>query len=189
MKDIPIIFSAPMIRALLDGRKTMTRRLAWRLRDVNDNHTRTPTSWQQVKPSDRLWVRESWYAAHQSDRCPPRGIPPGSSIVYGADKPPYADIGIVGKLRPGIFLPRWASRLTLIVTATKIERLQDISEDDARSEGVERGQFSEYETAFCAIWMKLHGENSWLENPEVVALTFTVHKHNIDAIEENSQCA
>lgn len=195
MTDIPIIFSAPMIRALLDGRKTMTRRLAWRLRDVSDNHTRTPTSWQKVKPGYQLWVREAaayinneefgepsyWqYRADTDGRCFAGGWP--EEERGNPERPRW---------KPAIHIPRCASRLTLIVTATKIERLQDISEDDAESEGVYTGKDGDLgpldisaRVLFCDLWKKLHGDSAWAENPEVVALTFTVHKHNIDAMKE-----
>jgi hypothetical protein len=92
-------------------------------------------------------------------------------------------------------MPRWASRLTLIVNATKIERLQDISETDAMAEGVERapagtqqsnvGQVTAYtfRTGFVRLWGELHGMDSWLSNPEVVCLSFRAIKANIDAAE------
>src|SRR5437016_2152973 len=98
-------------------------------------------------------------------------------------------------------MPRWASRLTLIVTATKIERLQDISMDDAAAEGLwycEKGDaagfwFSDKSMeggvigdgaveCFQFLWESLHGEDSWDAKPEVVALTFEVHKTNIDSL-------
>jgi len=136
MTDHPIIFSAPMIQALLDGRKSMTRRLAWMFSTKGVDHWR-PSRWQKVKPGDRLWVRETW--AHDGpdlatvkETC--FDIMPGSAI-YG----PYYRATEVApdtlNWRSPIFLPRWASRLTLIVTATKIERLHDISEEDAILEG------------------------------------------------------
>ena len=93
--------------------------------------------------------------------------------------------------RPSIHMPRWASRLTLIVTATKIERLQKIANADAIAEGCgvsldhptpERTREPFPVEAFKTLWMKLHGADAWDDNPEVVALTFTVHKANIDAV-------
>lgn len=114
--------------------------------------------------------------------------------------------GRASRLRPAIHMPRWASRLTLIVTATKVERLQEISFEDACAEGMpdfvtflaavgETVEARERENAadcarrlqwpqrwFADVWRDLHGAGSWDSNPEVVALTFTVHKRNIDAL-------
>ncbi len=195
MTDRPIIFSAPMVRALLDGRKTMTRRLAWRrtaLLIEPDVETWAPTPWQKVQPGDRLWVRENWYAARGFDDVKPRDMGRDWKICPAVDWN-YADWGIKGKLRPAIHMPRWASRLTLVVTAAKIERLQDISAANAEAEGVFRHVAahsldkvfrSQRQTIaieyFSALWAKLHGVESWQANPEVVALTFTVHQSNID---------
>ena len=71
-------------------------------------------------------------------------------------------------------MPRMDSRLTLIVTATKIERVQEISNEDAEAEGVKCGEH------FKILWCDLYGYDSWDANPEVVALTFIIHKTNID---------
>jgi hypothetical protein len=155
MTDRPIIFSAPMVRALLDGRKTMTRRLLWSKREI----IRRPTSgtinsrwdgkspWARVQPGDRLWVREAvWlqtYSTDQKCRVVYRATENRSyteTVEYpivpsGAQRP-------VGK-KPAIHMPRWASRLTLVATAVKTEPLLDISEVDARAEGFEDGQLND----------------------------------------------
>lgn len=228
MTDIPIIFSAAMVRALLDGQKTMTRRLAWRIKmnpggviydaagsqmDVIEAHEeKTPSPWQRVKPGDRLWVRENlcamanWGLWHDATPAPKQGQflddlnERGSAILERYAPSEATDSALV----PSIFLPRWASRLTLVVTATKIERVQDISADDAWNEGVERRSRSVrqfwlygataqerteiYKRAcpweFEQLWKSLHGPDAWDANPEVVALTFTVHQSNIDALEK-----
>lgn len=166
MTDIPIIFSAPMVRALLEGRKTMTRRLAWgdmverivseeelqRLErkgwqaiDGADELTTLakPSRWQRVTPGDRLWVRESLDL---------RGDRPDLPIwraSYRADGAPLdlsvpANLAFAegksgqrrGRFINSIHMPRSFSRLTLIVESVKIEHLQDISDDDAIAEGV-----------------------------------------------------
>lgn len=215
MSDHPIIFSAPMVRALLDGRKTMTRRLAWRERrrlietetQRYNEVTRVPSPWQKVKPGDRLWVKENHYLTDDGDY---------EQAVYAADHGAAAKhlsaIDALGssdvaarhrKLRPSIHMPRWASRLTLIVTAAKIERLQNISAEDSQAEGIWRedlpvapifhsgavdreGEITALsaKTCFQRLWLSLHGLESWDANPEVVALTFTVHTVNIDALEK-----
>lgn len=207
MSTTPIIFSAPMVLALLEGRKTMTRRLAWQpykklpkmlhpLARLIGGITHKPSPWQSVKPGDLLWVRENVaivgggdpgtaiYAANWREDAVARGL---DNIP---DDPP--------KWIPSIHMPRWASRLTLEVTATKIEKLQAISEADAQAEGAmfhNGGQtghsgwrhdykdvFVNARYSFAALWMSLHGDASWHASPEVVALTFKVHKCNVDQV-------
>lgn len=210
---MPIIFSGPMIRALLDGRKTMTRRLLYSKRKARNGFIPSsatflrdhpppcpplgpsgfPTDnapdefytlslWQRVKPGDRLWVRER--AAH-------RPYKDGEQIIYHCELPLALNRdGQPLRWHPSIHMPRAWSRLTLVVTATKIEPLQNITEADAKAEGVERaiagidahGNLCTYRTGFVYLWGQLHGTESWLENPKVVALTFEVHKMNIDAM-------
>lgn len=217
MTDRPIIFSASMVRALIDGRKTMTRRLACGWRKVRDPVERgnwltafRPTSWQCVKAGDRLWVRERWtHDAPDLKAC--RAAFEDASAGSG-DVLPYGPYYFVGETAPEtlkwispIHMPRWASRLTLVVTATKIERVQRVSEGGALAEGVEHDEkyptlFKLYHplpgnapglmvsgfarNSFMSLWMRLHGSDSWDTNPEVVALTFVVHKLNIDELTE-----
>ncbi len=221
-RDIPIILSAPMILALLSGRKTMTRRLAWKgpfsIYDDEDGHeaqkarkkgckvsgpddlgTRIawpPSPWQKIKIDDRLWVRENF--ARNANQLSDTHM--DTSLVYAADNNGRAlDNGDEKPWTPCIHMPRVASRLTLVVTGTKIERLTAISEIDAIAEGIRelnrRAFISDgplYGTdegeghdtavgAFNHLWRSLHGDNSWAENPEVVALTFRVINANIDS--------
>lgn len=200
--DKPIIFSAPMVNALLAGRKTMTRRLA--NKPVRSAGSCRPSKWQTVRPGDRLYVREvhaypndqvTIYRANWQEDAKTRGL----------DNIPATDAGI--KWRPSIHLPRADSRLTLVVTAAKIEPLLDISEDDAIAEGFEGGPLNDgfgprdigggwtieglggYASAagmFQILWTKLHPEWDGFSSPEVVALTFTVHKANIDRMKESA---
>lgn len=209
-RDIPIIFSGPMVRALLEGRKTQTRRLAWRFKDYGrvapdypgdpdyGRYGKEPSPWQKVKPGDRLYVRETWRTERAFNGIVPRDLPwvelPGMPIWYEADggPPELSDWGnpFSSKRRVAIHLPRWASRLTLEVTAVKIERLKEISHEDAVAEGCARIEpCPEYphgnawgRAGFAALWDSLHGEGSFdtEPSPEVVALTFKVHKTNID---------
>lgn len=196
----PIIFSAPMILSLVGGRKTQTRRLA------------SSSLLAKCQPGDRLWVREAWKYQHDPDiwMC----------IEYLADgariKPIISDDNQGGRFeamcdaienggknpgRPSIHMPRWASRMTLMVTEVRFQRIQDISEADARAEGCDcLGRDAEGEwwhvpfvdgsgghsgaDSFRALWSHINGPGAWHDNPEIVALTFTVHHHNIDSPED-----
>lgn len=165
MRERPILFSGPLVRAILAGRKTQTRRIVKPRTDRDrallaqaterDEHHRAGGAGDGSTlqgallalaercpygaPGDRLWVRETW-GAKEAD---PPGVPggrrpqPGDRIVYRAD-PGDAWQWRDGSLpwRPSIHMPRWASRISLEVTAVRVERLQAISEDDARAEGV-----------------------------------------------------
>src|SRR5690606_14173331 len=123
----PIIFSAPMVRAILEGRKTQTRRPAWQAPRVfiqTDGEPPepilVPTVWQKTEPGDLLWVRETWAESAHG--------PVYKADVLGADTDGWG-------WRPSIHMPRWASRITLEVTDVRLQRLQEISEEDARAEG------------------------------------------------------
>jgi len=161
MKERPIIFSGPMVRALLDGSKTQTRRVvkpigahhifqfrgeeaahgadeptgewAWcRAERVVSEHIRCPYG----KPGDRLWVRETFAHMYRGNAAPEARC--DDDVAYKADgftPDEYA----YGSWKPPIHMPRWASRITLEVTGVHVERLQDISEADALAEGIEVG--------------------------------------------------
>jgi hypothetical protein len=187
MTEKPILFSAPMIRAILDGRKTQTRRVlkhGWATENRIVSLPDGPNKGLRVvpyAPGDVLWVRETW--------CPdPNGAEDDGtiSVFYAADHahvfnltpgkewkvPKNAFWGSV----PSIHMPRWASRITLKVTAVKVERLQDISEDDARAEGVQSTEFwrDEHPPSICfsVLWNSIHGPDAWHANPWVAAITF-----------------
>lgn len=238
MKERPILFSAPMVRAILEGRKTMTRRVVKGGRFlyssspdgeiacengvacfyIDDDHYRyikCPCG----QPGDRLWVREAWRvgAWDESDGC--------IAIDYMADgfyrkyvdvpDPVYFDKlwiqsandaeKALGKrdryewghgespcrIRPSIFMPRWASRITLEIMSVRVERLQDISEDDAEEEGVEIAGFDQLfgcpyhknylggEPFYCgltesfkSLWESINGPGSWEANPWVWVIEF-----------------
>lgn len=206
MSDKPILFSAPMIRALLDGRKTQTRRIIKPRKHASifepgkwtDSYVLNPgnADWRnrelRYEVGDVLWVKETW--ARVSDdgdhwidyRATPRF--PGESERRAAawDNDPDSPDAI--RWRPSIFMPREASRLTLIVEAVKVERLQDISEEDARAEGVfvPEAQYAQQGPrapvlAYAALWDSINGACAWEANPWCVALTFRVKQRNIDA--------
>ena len=198
--DRPIIFSTPMVRALLEGRKTQTRLVLkpqpefrggagdwddaeeWGWEDEDGG----PISVLDIRlpyiTGDRLWVREAIDKTSE----------PGD-VFYRADyEAAHGDSGKGLGWRPSIHMPRWASRLTLTVTDVRVQRLHDISEADAVAEGIEPkwhaytgyGKqadvlMSPYDS-FASLWISIHNTNAWDANPWVVALTFTVEKRNID---------
>lgn len=216
MTDRPILFSAPMVRALLAGTKTQTRRVldlpcdeppaivsggAVTAYDENEMPYRWPRT---AAVGDRLYVREAWHAARSLDSTPPRDIPRDADIEHAATARGYAEIGLKGKVRPGMHMPRWASRLTLIVTEVRVQRLQDISREDAIAEGliqmpsatslaVEMGcdwgfegdsRYGSPVSAYAALWDSLNAQRGygWSANPWIVAYSFTVQRGNIDQI-------
>lgn len=160
MRERPILFSAPMVRAILDGSKTQTRRIckpqpfdrSYSKRDhriayasgraadgdeIDGFYAYSASSggqWQvkcpHGQPGDRLWVRETWSTHACFDHVPPAQLTT-LSLHYWAD----GEIQ-TGKKRPSIHMPRWASRITLEVTGVRVEQLQTISHDDALAEGV-----------------------------------------------------
>lgn len=161
-RERPIIFSGPMVRAILEGRKSQTRRVLkpqpdqdasthWRESwGVWRNTTTHPgVRWRcpYGQPGDRLWVRETWLEFDRDHRHEPGprdrlldiGRPVRNGVAYRADTDSEGDAirkEYGYKWRPSIHMPRWASRLTLEVTGVRVERVQEISETDARSEGV-----------------------------------------------------
>lgn len=153
MKERPIIFSAPMIRAMLEGRKTTTRRtvkpakcrdsgcelapceIAGEVNGYNPDYRYSPYG----KPGDRLWVRETFITGYELDDDELRVG--DERVWYRADGEIDSwldEDGYMGdpKWRSSIYMPRTLSRITLEVTAVRIERLQDISEEDALAEGI-----------------------------------------------------
>ncbi|MFK1057241.1 hypothetical protein ACIU0Q_10560 [Pseudomonas aeruginosa] len=201
MKERPILFTGPMVRAILEGRKTVTRRAVKdtgfyaidatihgnevALREREALSTRCPFG----QPDDRLWVREAWAADAQVDAIAPRDLSQGEPIWYPADfsvRQTGCSMISKGRGRPSIHMPRWASRILLEITAVRIERLQDISEEQALAEGV-RGEPCDHARQACAdigcwgdtakgafgfLWESLNGEGSWAANPWVWVVEF-----------------
>lgn len=150
MTDRPIIFSAPMVRALLDGRKTQTRRIykvpagsyveqgrVWAMTDgCAHGDAALPYA-----PGDRLYVREAHALVPSTAYRMSPGVPYAVNDEDGSQACVYREgweRSKPGQWRPSIHMPRWASRLTLTVTEIRVQRLQDISEADAVAEGIER---------------------------------------------------
>ena len=125
----PMLFSDPMVRAILDGRKVQTRRLA------NGPGFPTSSPWQV---GDVLWVRECWRLQAVGGSCDYISIwYRADGAVRQFDVPSGLSAGITWKWHPSIHMPRWACRLFLNVTRVRCERLQDITEADAIAEGFE----------------------------------------------------
>lgn len=189
MKERPILFSAPMVRAILADIKTQTRRtIKGDLDDEERLHVgmyhptvidrqgdeqpgpevfgawTTNGEWAMKcpygQPGDRLWVRETFQQFSED-----------GEIIYKADKAGFDAMNELkraefyeARWRPSIFMPRWASRITLEVTGVKVERLGEISEQDARSEGVKSvAEFKE-------LWSSING--NWEPTLWIWALQF-----------------
>jgi len=186
MTERPILFSGPMVRAILAGQKTVTRRVAKMTatgtvkepRGHRRWHPKDPDVWVACPygvPGDTLWVRETWGSTwqageHRAD----------AGIVYRATDPDW-DTMTGWRWRPSIHMPRWASRLTLRVTSVRVERLQDITESDARLEGITDGGCAnprpDARDGFAGLWHDLNGydgPNSWHANPYVWRIGFEV---------------
>lgn len=252
MTERPILFSAEMVRAILRGDKTQTRRkapirelkilqhpgdmLTWSvsflkaIKGTLTSHSGGKFSDLQArsiiasqfnpygKPGDLLWVRETWcltrdtldyetggeassydwdkdlYGDPRSYLNGGPGVGDCAALHYpadGEDNTPsemWPCIGLRGEIlrkkeirwRPSIHMPRWASRITLEVKSVRVERLQDISEDDAGAEGCEQVGWidetdvgmSSYREGFARLWNRINGSGAWEANPWVWVLSF-----------------
>jgi len=211
MTDRPITFTAPEVRAVLDGRKTQFRKVLNSIvppppahdnvvhdprhpapyldaycskKKTDENPRGMSTDWcwwtrddrcgqcftVPYAPGGRLWVRETW----TQDGCV------DGMAAYGVDGHDFPSWVESGKWRSPVTMPRWASRISLLVTDVRVERLQDISEADAIAEGNTPGPSGDTfggcrHTAIAAFsdhWISRHGPASWDANPWVVAITF-----------------
>ena len=200
MKERPILFSAAMVRALLDGSKTQTRRVVkpqpeahlHMVRSLGDGvfqfaqdphqlaDTVSSFHYPYGQPGDQLWVRENFSGPHYQSKSPPRDWLDTDPIWYWADGNP--DGGDWTKPKPNIHMPRWASRITLEITGVRVERLHDISEEDAQAEGslfelgalesTILGARAKYRSGYCRLWESINGPGSWNENPWVWVIEF-----------------
>ena len=172
MKERPILFSAPMVRAILDGSKTQTRRVAKEFNgmpNLDGILRRYPhqNGCPHGTPGDRLWVRETW--AHERDGT---GCPDDTGILYRATDPGWDDEETGLRWRPSIHMPRWASRILLEITDVRAQRLQEIGDEDARAEGY-TPQSPDFPVGwFQGLWDTIHGSGAWHANPWVWAITF-----------------
>ena len=174
-KERPILFSGPMVRAILEGRKTQTRRVVKLPKDASPyaelhhidllgNAVFTDGSVVRAfaQAGTRLWVRETWSGT-------------GMDVVYKSDD--LSSWRQLSPWRPSIHMPRWASRITLEVTGVRVERLQDISEEDAKAEGSKIMNHDDigwhsYQRGFQTLWESINGPGSWDADPWVWVVEF-----------------
>lgn len=217
----PILFSTPMVRAILAGKKSQTRRVVSARNSLFDGGPVDKKRWGElqfakawvdpgpspagnpgpylkvpreadgdryvhriyprIQPGDRLWVKETWCrlmrAGHFVD-----GVAFYAADGEGFPKLKSTDGTEASPWRPSIFMPRWASRINLEVTAIRVERLQDMTREDAYAEGL-----SNPGESFPALWDAINGKRpgcSWADNPWVYALTFCRLAGPVEAINQ-----
>ncbi len=219
MKERPILFSAPMVQAILEGRKTQTRRMCkpgfsldMMPSELQEHYD--VLGWVDIggfiippcphgQVGDQLWVREKFKVSafsmgYQNENNPDDFECPTATVNYAFGASEYreliqdAEMGIddVSQAKrafsksgwsPSIHMPRWASRIQLEITGIRVERLQDISEEDADKEGVEMSPLSHSERtdfngcqikAFEKLWTSINGAVSWKSNPWVWVVEF-----------------
>jgi hypothetical protein len=208
----PILFQPDMVRAILEGRKTQTRRV---LKEQQHIFHVVRTSRRPLgKPSqvayewhsttghyvgdvclpyargDLLYVREAWRTWSLIDLTPPKFMQSSEIVLYEADgtvnkhNPRF----VPGRFRQAMHMPRWASRLTLEVTDVRVQRVQQISGQDAVAEGVmsRLPDNGIAQAEFKDLWDRINGPRGlgWDANPWVVALNFNVHRRNVDNMEK-----
>lgn len=200
MRERPILFNGAMVRAILAGQKTQTRRVA---KGVAAVHARTGEALADIdsagprvqcpfgQPGDRLWVRETWMPGYYHEADHEDG--PKVSVIYRADNAEltvtapsvefaerwerdFSDDGDdAPPARPSIHMPRWACRLVLEITAVRVERLQAISTQDCLAEGITTrfkvaDAADELRIRFCDLWNDTGGD--WDSNPWVWVIEF-----------------
>ena len=186
MSEKPILFFAPMVRALLAGTKTQTRRIMklphglWETSPGGDLAP-IPVGCRYGQPGDRLWVRESFQALfadgiedqYQTNYKTGKGYKVYYMATDARQEYVDADDDLQDKITPSIFMPRWASRITLEITKVRCERLQDISNEDAEQEGVRCDMSARtFRDHYSILWERINGKGSWAANPWIWALTF-----------------
>ena len=199
MKEHPILFSTEMVKAILAGQKTQTRRvvklrngdtvgnisesgkvLEWIICDKDGDEVPLEFACPYGSTGDRLWVRETF--------APEQMASGKTNIVYRADgvNPPTYIMAngkeIPTLWKPSIFMPRWASRITLEITGIKVERVQDITPEDCFAEGIENvgdgvgrlgDTWSMATSLYASLWNKINGKKyPWKDNSWVWAISF-----------------
>ncbi|ADU71514.1 hypothetical protein [Pantoea sp. At-9b] len=224
MRERGMIFNADMVRAVLNGSKTQTRRIMkvqpesnqfglsrvrastkrsdigkyyWSESNATGHHIRSEMfSCPFGAVGDRLWVRETWWQAgygyarypdddeyawtgsrrilFAADGNPPNEPNPDYPKGLGGGKFSAASPNRLWRKRPSLHMPRWASRITLEITGVRVERLQSMSGEDARSEGFayEDSHLLGDIDEFSRVWTSIYGEESWQANPWVWVIEF-----------------
>ena len=178
----PILFSTPMVQAILAGRKTQTRRIFKGTTEHKEAYNpaylekyKDSDGWKKICPfgqiGDKLWVRETWRPYSES-RVQIEYKADGKIIDY-PDRPSFEFYGCGQNWRPSIFMPRWASRITLVITDVRVERLQDISEEDAKAEGCDYNPNFSPCQFYKKVWNSINGKTyPWESNPWVWVISF-----------------
>lgn len=199
MKERGMIFNGEMVRALLDGRKTQTRRPV--KFPVHDKNLGCEVAGNELagelsagnylnsafgKPGDRIWVRETFQGPLFNYEQMDEYLEDSSKFEkpefcqYAADgghRPEYqdADDNLRHGWRPSIHMPRWASRILLEITNVRVERLKSISDGDAIREGCSTADMKSGDCVadvFARLWASIHGAESWNANPWVWVIEF-----------------
>lgn len=214
----PILFSTEMVQAILEGRKTQTRRIikpqpilgdgTWDVRNIHEyfydngkfisvpklnteNHKSV-----KIKTGDILWVRETWQTTWNENK-------KSWDTIYKADGGYWIDDDGIMKWKPSIYMPKKRARIFLEVTNIRVQRLQEISEEDAIAEGIKKTwinddikqcKFKNYINdgkgsksaidSFISLWEKINGEDSWNVNPWVWVYDFKQVHHPKDFLNE-----
>lgn len=194
VKERPIIFGADSVRAILSGAKTQTRRVV-KNPDKYDRIRECGFCCPYGQPGERLWVRETW--KHYGNKY--AGGKSYALVAYGDDTSTERDVDVSAlpeipkaciddywhKKRSPIFMPRWASRINLEVTNVRVERVQEITREDALAEGVREmfkgknfelreERMSLEQHAYAEAWDSLNAKRgfSWDSNPFVWVISF-----------------
>lgn len=231
-KGLPIPYKPKMMCALLEDRKTQTRRIVkpqpegqwqfetgegggYRLGTILSPHPKKGRfgiftrkeihpgsdkfSFDLIPspyggPGDLLWVREAWALDFQLDDMKPSAVSYLEPVYYFAnDKVRVRTCAMIrpGKKRISYHMPRWASRVTLEIIDVRVERLQEISDEDAKAEGCDNiateaarkmGWYEKPRRAFRRLWEQINGAESWDTNPLVWVVEFKLHRKNIDQL-------
>lgn len=198
-RERPILFNADMVRAILDGRKTQTRRVVKHqpgkvspagrplFYEHGDNGRRVMPKCPYGQPGDRLWVRETTEEDMIGSSSLARYSAGGGMVC--SESGGYHEWWYSRRVCPSVHMPRWASRITLEVAGVRVERLQDISEEDAKAEGadpldmahnpslsnahrIDFGGIQSHKAGFRKLWESINRPGSWDANPWVWVIEF-----------------